>query len=184
MKKEGRHPIACDANLPTGLFHTQWEDPEINQIQTQNRAEREYWPKEPRRNAPHERFTLHMAAQRSLNSPMNLPTCIPFFPPNKHVLFPTFHFFVEIHFLQSRAARALTLTLGHHGLVTKIQRPPCHSPTSVLLGTKFLLQAAAGRGHLGSGERAAGGTRSEGEAVALSRPTEDPAEAEQRRRQG
>ena len=89
---------------------------------------------------------------------MNLPTCIPFFPPNKHCLvLLLFHFFVEIHFLQSRAARALSLTLGHHGLVTKIQHPPCHSPTSVWLGTKFLLQAAAGRGHLGSRSASSGG---------------------------
>ena len=51
-----------DAKLPVDLFsgtylggemrmHT-WEDPEIYQIQTQNQANQNAWPKETRRNAP------------------------------------------------------------------------------------------------------------------------------------
>lgn len=99
-------------------------------------------------------------------------------------LFCYFPFFRRNSFSAVMRLRALSLTLGHHGLVTKIQHPPCHSSTSVSgLGTKFLLQAAAGRGHLRS-RIAAGDTRSEDEAVAaepqktLERPSKDASKAE------
>ena len=64
---------------------------------------------------PHIRDSnYHRNATLSLSPPVCLSTRTPF-PPNKHfTCFTTFHFFVEIHFLQSRTGQGLVM--GHEWL--------------------------------------------------------------------
>ena len=88
------------------LTHT-GEDPEINQIWIQNQAKQDDWPKERQKKCPYKWFKLPQG-HNSLWAHPCVPIHIYSFAPNKYfTCFTTFHFFMEIDFLQSCTGQAL-----------------------------------------------------------------------------
>ena len=105
------------------------KDAETYQIWTLKQANQNDWPKETQK-CPIKVIQTTTRVQLSNSPPeparVSVHICCTLFPPNKH-LFTTFHL-VEIIFLQSQRARALSLTTG---LVAEICCFHCHNLTSI-----------------------------------------------------
>ena len=90
-------------------MHTRtWEDPVINQTQTQNQAKQNDGPKETQKKMPHmSHLNYHEGMTPSLSLPLCLSTRTLFPPKEDFTCFTTFSFFVEINFLQSCMGQGL-----------------------------------------------------------------------------
>ena len=131
-------------------MHT-WENPEIHQIWTLNQANQNDWSKETWKKCP---INVIQAAMRVRLSLWARPRVYPhilysFFLLINTLLVSLLSVFVGILFLQSRTARALSLTTG---LVARIRCSHCRDPTSITgreLKSCFKpLQAKATRDHI------------------------------------
>ena len=94
-------------------MHT-WEDPEIYQIRTLNKANQNDWSKETRNKCPIKVIQTATRVRLSLSPPVCLSTCtvLFFFLLINTLLVSLLSVFVGILFLQSCRARALSLTTG------------------------------------------------------------------------
>ena len=113
-------------------MHT-WEDPEINQIQTQNQAKQDDWSKETQKKCPIKVIQTTTRARLSLWSrPCVYPHVLYCFPPNKYfTCFTSFRLYVEIHVYTADGPGPCHWPLVPGGLVAGIQRSHCRCPTSI-----------------------------------------------------
>ena len=81
-----------------------WEDPEIYQIQTQNQAKQDDWPKETQKKCP-TKVNQTTRGSSSESTCASIHTYCTLFPFNKYCL-------CRNCFLQSKGARTLSLTSG------------------------------------------------------------------------
>ena len=129
-------------NLPTGLFTGvqldercthKWQNPEINQIQTQKQAKQNDWPKETWKKCPIKVIQTTMRVWLSLWVLQCVSThTVPFFLLIN--MFHCFHLWGN-YFLQSWRARALSLTTS---LVTRIWHSHYHGWSQSLVGNQNL----------------------------------------------
>ena len=110
-------------------MHT-WEDPEIYQIRILNQANQNDWPKKTRKKCPHiNDLNCHKGVTFSLGLPVCLSThTVLFFLLINTSLVSLLSVFVGVLLLQSRRARALSLTTG---LVARIWSSHCCDLTSI-----------------------------------------------------
>ena len=115
------------------------EDPEINQIQTQNQAKQDDLSKEEMPHISDSNYDEGLTL--SLSPPMCLSTRT-LSPPNEYfTCFITFHPFVGIHFYKADRPGVLSLATVPGGLVARIQHSHCRGLTSTSgQGTETLLQ--------------------------------------------
>ena len=143
-KREGAPPHSKWCQLPIALFtriHLGWEtcthtgeDPEINQIRTQNQAKQDDWSKETRKKCPIKLIQTATRVQISLSEParVSIHTYCTHFPPNKHFsCFTTFCLYVEIHFFIADRPGPCHWPLVPGGLVARIPRSHCRCLTSI-----------------------------------------------------
>ena len=122
------------------LTHT-GEDPEINQIQTQNQAKQDDWPKKTLKKCPIKVIQTTTRARLSLWAH---PVC-----RFTGALFPLINtLLVSLLSISLWKFISTQLATSCHGLATRIQCSHSHSLTlNSGWGTEILFQAAAGRGH-------------------------------------
>ena len=123
--------------------HT-WEGPESYQTQTQKQANHSDWPRETWKKCPH-KSDSNKGTTLSLSPSMCLAIRT-LFLSNKHfTCFTTFPLSAKIHFYITDIPRSCHWPLLPGGLEARIQHSHCNGLTLHLwLGTKILLQAAAG----------------------------------------
>ena len=128
--------------------HT-WEDPVINQTQTQNQAKQNDWPKENQKKCPVLVIWATMRARLPLWARLYVYPYVLFFLLRKTLLVSLLSVSLwKLIFCKVVWGRALLLTTGE---VATIRYSHWHGLTSTSdQGTKILLQVTAGRDHLKS----------------------------------